>query len=278
MDKRNEILAHNLINYSVRLKKGEKLLIELIDEGMELAQALIREAYKVGGIPFLTIKNLRMQRELLLGATKEQMEFCAEYETLRMKGMDAYIAIRGSENVSQLSDVPAQNMELYSKYWMKPVHSDIRVLCGGKLRSFFIADGGVVVSSCHHHPVSSFRKLFLKGKGNLKIDFIFRDAGIRPLGSGCRFCLGLGRTGSHRFLGAHIYPGSLMAGINDNGKAAFAGGRGGSVGGSPVYAGGGVLIFAVFTAASGIFARCGRSDHGLPLFAFIGRGGRCSGY
>lgn len=68
-----------------------------------------------------------MQRELLLGATKEQMEFCAEYETLRMKGMDAYIAIRGSENVSQLSDVPAQNMELYSKYWMKPVHSDIRV-------------------------------------------------------------------------------------------------------------------------------------------------------
>ena len=112
MDNRNQVLAHNLINYSVRLKKGEKLLIELIDEGMELAQALIKEAYKVGGVPFLTIKNLRMQRELLLGATKEQMEFCAEYEALRMKGMDAYIAIRGSENVSQLSDVPAQNMEL----------------------------------------------------------------------------------------------------------------------------------------------------------------------
>ena len=127
MDNRNLILAHNLINYSVRLKKGEKLLIELIDEGMELAQALIQEAYKVGGIPFLTIKNLRMQRELLLGATKEQMEFCAEYESLRMKHMDAYIAIRGSENVSQLSDVPAKNMEMYSKYWMKPVHSDIRV-------------------------------------------------------------------------------------------------------------------------------------------------------
>lgn len=56
MDNRNQVLAHNLINYSVRLKKGEKLLIELIDEGMELAQALIKEAYKVGGVPFLTIK------------------------------------------------------------------------------------------------------------------------------------------------------------------------------------------------------------------------------
>ena len=59
MDSRNLQLAHNLINYSVRLQKGEKLLIELIDEGMELAQALIQEAYKVGGIPFLTIKNLK---------------------------------------------------------------------------------------------------------------------------------------------------------------------------------------------------------------------------
>ena len=29
--------------------------------------------------------------------------------------------------MSQLSDVPAKNMEMYSKYWMKPVHSDIRV-------------------------------------------------------------------------------------------------------------------------------------------------------
>lgn len=127
MDNRNIKLAHNLINYSVRLQKGEKLLIELIDEGFELAQALIKEAYKVGGVPFLTIKNLKMQRELLLGATKEQMDFCAEYESLRMKNMDAYIAIRGSENVSQLSDVPAPKMEIYAKHWMKPVHSDIRV-------------------------------------------------------------------------------------------------------------------------------------------------------
>ena len=52
MDSRNLQLAHNLINYSVRLQKGEKLLIELIDEGMELAQALIQEAYKVGGFIF----------------------------------------------------------------------------------------------------------------------------------------------------------------------------------------------------------------------------------
>lgn len=128
MDQRNQQLAYNLIHNSIRLKQGEKLLIELIDDGYELAQALISEAYKVGGIPILTIKNIGLQRELLLGATKEQLELIASYEVSRMKDMDAYIAIRGSYNVNQLTDVPSTQLDLYSKYWMKPVHGDIRVL------------------------------------------------------------------------------------------------------------------------------------------------------
>ena len=41
MDSRNLQLAHNLINYSVRLQKGEKLFIDLIAECLELAQALL---------------------------------------------------------------------------------------------------------------------------------------------------------------------------------------------------------------------------------------------
>ena len=45
--------------------KRQKLLIELIDEGMELVQALIQEAYKVGGIPFFNYKNLKMQRIII---------------------------------------------------------------------------------------------------------------------------------------------------------------------------------------------------------------------
>lgn len=35
-------------------------------------------------------------REILLGADEEQIRFLNECELFRMKGMDAYIAIRGS--------------------------------------------------------------------------------------------------------------------------------------------------------------------------------------
>lgn len=127
MDKRIEILAHNLINYSTHLEQDEKILIEIFDDGKELGRALIEETYKQGAIPFLSVKNQQLQRQLIMGASKEQMQIIADYEVMRMKQMDAYIAIRGSNNVSEMSDVPQDKMKLYQKYWLKPVHSDIRV-------------------------------------------------------------------------------------------------------------------------------------------------------
>lgn len=127
MDKRIEILADNLINYSTHVKKGEKILIELFDDGIELGRALVKKAYEAGAVPFLTIKVQELQRELIMGAQKEQMQLIADYESMRMKGMDAYIAVRGSNNVSEMSDVPQDKMKLYQTYWQKSVHGDIRV-------------------------------------------------------------------------------------------------------------------------------------------------------
>jgi aminopeptidase len=41
--------------------------------------------------------------------------------------MDCYIGVRGSDNVSELSDVPPENMKLYEQYYSTPVHMRIRV-------------------------------------------------------------------------------------------------------------------------------------------------------
>lgn len=127
MDPRIEILARNLIRYSTALKSGEKILIEVFDDALPLAKALVREAYAVGGAPFLTLKQNALQRELLLHASVEQLDAIADYEAARMKQMDAYIGIRAARNVSELSDVPAEQMKRYQQHWQKPVHSDIRV-------------------------------------------------------------------------------------------------------------------------------------------------------
>ncbi|MGI6527532.1 MAG: aminopeptidase [Caldicoprobacterales bacterium] len=126
-DPRVKTLAHNLINYSCELKQGEKIFIENIGLEPPLLKELIREAYKVGAIPLVSIKDNEINRVLYAQCTKEQMEMMAKYEAARMSDVDAYIGLRSGQNASELSDVPADRMELYMKHFWQEVHGKIRV-------------------------------------------------------------------------------------------------------------------------------------------------------
>lgn len=126
-DPRISILARNLIGYSLELKSGEKLLIELFDEGEDLAAELMKEAYILGVKPFINIKSRRLFRELLMGTDAEHMAQTGRFEAVCMKEMDAYISIRGFKNAVEFSDIPSEKMSLYRSQWVKPVHFDIRI-------------------------------------------------------------------------------------------------------------------------------------------------------
>lgn len=127
MDPRIHTLAKNLITYSVHLQKGEKLLIEVFDEGLPLAKALVEEAYKAGGLPFISFKNMQLERALYQGATQESFDYMAKWEAARMSDVDAYIAVRAYSNTAELADVPDDKMSLYQTYFNNPVHMKIRL-------------------------------------------------------------------------------------------------------------------------------------------------------
>ena len=59
-------------------------------------------------------------RELVKGTTDSHAKLTRDVELHRMKKVQAYIAIRGAENTSELSDVPPKVMQAYSKT-MRPV-------------------------------------------------------------------------------------------------------------------------------------------------------------
>lgn len=126
-DPRIEKLAHNLINYSVRLQKGEKVLIENFGLQRELVTALVKEAYAAGGYPFVLLKDQQVDRSLLMGAQEEQYNMMAEFEANVMSKMDAYIGLRSGDNITEQVDVPAEKMKIHGKTIGKKVHSDIRV-------------------------------------------------------------------------------------------------------------------------------------------------------
>jgi aminopeptidase len=126
-DPRIEQLARNLIQYSVQLQPGEKVLIENFGLQRELVTALVKEAYAAGGYPFVSIKDHSVDRALLLGAQEEQYTMMANFEANVMKEMDAYIGLRSGENISEQSDVPDERMKLHSSTIGKKVHREIRV-------------------------------------------------------------------------------------------------------------------------------------------------------
>ncbi len=120
-------LAHNLVNYSCSLKKGEKVLIDAIGVPNDLPIAIVEEAYKVGAYPFVNVIDNSIQRAIYSGLNEEQTKLWADIDSVRMKNMDAYIGIRGGDNSFELSDVDGDKMAIYQNFYSLPVHHNIRV-------------------------------------------------------------------------------------------------------------------------------------------------------
>jgi aminopeptidase len=119
-DPRFDKLAKLLVEYSTRLKRTENVLIEAFDVPDEMTIALVRAARKAGAIPFVQVQRGRVSREMAIEASDRQLTLAANHELARMKKMQAYIALRGSNNITELSDVPVAKMQLVAKK-MRPV-------------------------------------------------------------------------------------------------------------------------------------------------------------
>lgn len=114
-DARFDKLAKLLVEYSIRLKRNETVLIEAFDIPDEMTIALVRATRKAGGVPFAQTYHVRVNRALALEASDRQLNLIASHELARMKKMDAYIAVRGSNNITELSDVPPETMKLIAR-------------------------------------------------------------------------------------------------------------------------------------------------------------------
>ena len=126
-DARINDLARLLITHSTSLKKGEHILIEAFDIPHEMTLALIEETRKAGGHPHVALRSNLVNRALIDDADAAQLEAWADHDINRMKTMDAYLGIRGSNNVSEMSSIKPDAMKEYGKHYMKPVHFGQRV-------------------------------------------------------------------------------------------------------------------------------------------------------
>ncbi len=123
----NKKLAKTLVNYSVKLKKGEKILIEAGIGSEDLVKEIVKEVYSVGGYPFVKLVDSEINRELLMGTDETLAKLKAKYEKQMVQDIDAHILISVPDNIYESSLVPSKNKEANVKFYSKPIRHDIIV-------------------------------------------------------------------------------------------------------------------------------------------------------
>jgi aminopeptidase len=120
IDPRYTKLAKLLANYSTQIKKGDRALLDLIDVPDEFSVELMRAVRAAGGTPLVEVRHTRVTREILRAVDEKHSTLLRDLEMFRMKKMQVYIAIRGSANMNENSDVPGDRVAIHSRV-LRPV-------------------------------------------------------------------------------------------------------------------------------------------------------------
>ena len=121
MDPRIEKLANMVVRYSCRIQPQENVLIRYDgDETMPMVAALMRNIYEAGAYPYLLRTDCSLQRELILGGGREQLDLMCAHELAQYEQMDCFLSIHANHNAYEFADIPADRMENYFKYYGMP--------------------------------------------------------------------------------------------------------------------------------------------------------------
>ncbi len=133
-DPRVEKLADVLVNYSVEVKPGEKVLIQ----GGSIAEPLLKAIYvrvlRAGGHPLMVV-SLPGEDELLYRhASDEQLQHMPEPLKLAIETYDVSIGVMGSENTMALSGVDPAKMVLRRRGQAELTMTFMKRSASGELR------------------------------------------------------------------------------------------------------------------------------------------------
>ncbi len=127
-DKRNEILAQNLLGYSLDLQPGETIMLEIRGKAtLELAKELIKQATHRGAVPFWYYNDASLTRPWIQAASEAQFEAFGKLHLKLMKEIDAWLGLYGDDNPFELADVPGTQLQNYQRLYAGPVQLEERV-------------------------------------------------------------------------------------------------------------------------------------------------------
>ncbi|HUV31564.1 MAG TPA: aminopeptidase [Acidobacteriota bacterium] len=115
MDPRVTRLAKLLLNYSLRLKKGQLLKIQGEIATLPLIKAAYEEAVRIGAHPYTDIIVPDNREILLKHGSDNQLGYVTPMSKVEVNRIDALLAIWGSENTRYLSGVKPRRQVLMQR-------------------------------------------------------------------------------------------------------------------------------------------------------------------
>ncbi|MGA2764025.1 MAG: aminopeptidase [Spirochaetia bacterium] len=113
MDRRWKDLGSLLVNYSVGVRAGEKVMISMGEvETFPLVRGVHEAVLRAGGFPQVQFLSETLRHQLLKLGSREQLSWMPEMEASGMEWADVYIGLRGAYNIHEHDDIPTQAIAL----------------------------------------------------------------------------------------------------------------------------------------------------------------------
>lgn len=115
MDSRITKHAKILINYSLKLQRGETLLISAEPSALPLVKECFRLALAVGGHPKISLNDPEITELLYNNGSDEQLQFVHSIDMAIVEGFDAMLTLLGTNNTRALAGVNPKKIRIVNQ-------------------------------------------------------------------------------------------------------------------------------------------------------------------
>ncbi|QYK51368.1 MAG: aminopeptidase [Anaerolineales bacterium] len=133
-DPRVQKLAQTLVEYSVKVKPGDWVVVSAHPLAEELAAEVVRYTLRSGGNPSVLTGLGSTQRVFLEEASEDQLKWLSPFERLPFEQADVFISLDASDNTRNLSMVDSQKQQTRSVARREIMQAYMRRSASGELR------------------------------------------------------------------------------------------------------------------------------------------------
>lgn len=127
LDERLKKMASTIVNYSLNIQSGDRVLIESSKNCSEMIKYMIELISSKGAISLVSLKETDIKRSLIINGSKMQFELMKIQDEAILNNIDVYINMMDSDNCFDMSDIPSEKRELYQRYYFRPINFEIIV-------------------------------------------------------------------------------------------------------------------------------------------------------